>query len=179
MSKITITEALAELKLIKAKIEKKKGFILSFLARQDAVKDPLEKQGGSVNALKAERQSINDLLVRFVNIRSKIAEANSKTNLTVNDQTMTISDWLVWKRDVAPIVKDIQSSMVNNINAIRNEGRKKGINVVSAESVSSPNDLIVNIDEKELSEWQEKTIDTLGILDGKLSLHNATVTVEV
>lgn len=176
---ITITEALAELKLIKAKVDKKKQFISNFIGRQDAVKDPLEKQGGYVAALKAERQSINDLINRFVLIRSKIAEANSKTNLTLGAETKTIADWLVWRRDAAPMIKDVQQSMANQINSLRNEGRKKGLNVVAEGQQQTPNDIIVNIDEKELSEWQERTIETLGILDGKLSLHNATVTIEV
>lgn len=176
---ITITEALAELKLIKAKVEKKKQFIASFIGRQDAVKDPLEKQGGSVAALKAERQSITDLINRFVLIRSKIAEANAKAQLVLGTETKSIADWLVWRRDAAPMIKDVQQSMLHQINSLRNEGRKKGLNVVNAGDEKSPNDIIVNIDEKELSEWQERTIETLGVLDGKLSLHNATITIEV
>lgn len=175
----TITEALAELKLIKDKVEKKNRFIASFIGRQDAVKDPLEKQGGSVAALKAERQSINDLINRFVVIRSKIAEANAKTQLTLGTDTKSIADWLVWRRDAAPMIKAVQQSMAQQINNLRNEGRKKGLNVVSEGNAQTPNDIIVNVDEKELSEWEEKTIETLGILDGKLSLHNATVTIEV
>lgn len=179
MSDITITEGLAELKLIKAKVEKKKQFMVGFLCRQEGVKDPLEKQGGSVAALKAERQSISDLLNRFVKIRSAIADANAKTQLTINDVTRTVADWLVWKRDIAPVVKDVQNNLAAVINANRNEGRKKGLNVVSEGQAQRPDDIIVNIDEKELSEESEKTIETLGVLDGKLSLHNATVKISV
>lgn len=176
---VTITEALAELKLIKARVEKKKQFIANYLARQEGVKDPLEKQGGSVAALKAERQSVMDLLNRFVKIRSAVADANSKTNLTILDVTRSVADWLVWKRDVAPVVKNIQDSMASSINSVRNDGRKKGLNVVAEGQAQRPDDIIVNIDEKELAEESEKTVETLGVLDGKLSLHNATVKVVV
>lgn len=176
---ITITEALAELKLIKSKVQKKKEFISNFLARQELVKDPLEKQGGSVSAIKAERQSINDLLNRFVSIRVKIADANSSTNLTIGSETKTISEWLVWRRDIVPVIKDLQNNMTSRINAIRNEGRQKGINVVAEGNATNSQDIVVNVDEQELAQWSEKTQETLDLLDGKLSLHNATVKIEV
>lgn len=53
---ITITEALAEIKTIGKRIDSKKQFVTSHLARQDGVKDPLEKDGGSAELLKRERQ---------------------------------------------------------------------------------------------------------------------------
>ena len=53
---ITITEALAEIKTVGKRVEKKREFIKSFLARQDGIKDPLEKDGGSYQAIARERQ---------------------------------------------------------------------------------------------------------------------------
>ena len=179
MSEITLTEALAELKLIKARVEKKKEFVSKFLCRQEGVKDPLEKQGGSVAAIKAERQSMNDLLVRFLLLRTKIAEANSTTQLTIDGVTRSIAEWLIWRRDVAPMITGFQTFLAKGIEQVRRDARSKGVNVVSIEAANSASDVIVNIDEKELSEWIEKTTETLGVLDGKLSLHNATVKVAV
>lgn len=176
---LTITESLAELKLIKAKVDKKETFIVNYLARQDAIKDPLEKQGGSVNAIKSERQAINDLLNRFILIRTKIAEANAKTSLCINGDTKSVAEWIVWRRDVAPIITGIQEHMANCIVNIRSRATREGSRLVKDGEAEKPSDIIVNVDEVELSEWQEKTMDTLGVLDGKLSLHNATVTIEV
>ncbi len=45
MEKITITEALSEVNLLKKKIEKKKEMILANLAKFKHVPDPYEKQG--------------------------------------------------------------------------------------------------------------------------------------
>lgn len=41
---ITITEALAEIKTVAKRIEKKRDFIRAYLSRQEGVRDPLEKQ---------------------------------------------------------------------------------------------------------------------------------------
>ena len=61
MSKLTITEALAEIKTIEKRIDKKRQSLQPYIARMDGVKDPLEKSGGSAAFIKAERQAIGDL----------------------------------------------------------------------------------------------------------------------
>ena len=47
MSAITVTEALAEIKTTQKRIEKKREHILNFAWRQERMKDPLERDGGS------------------------------------------------------------------------------------------------------------------------------------
>lgn len=87
MAGITITEALAEIKTIGKRIEKKREFIGGFLARQDGVRDPLEKDGGSAKAIAGERQSVNDLEDRIVALRRGIQRANDETSVTINGIT--------------------------------------------------------------------------------------------
>lgn len=41
-----ITEALAELKTLNKRVEKKKEYVKAYLYRQEGLKDPLEKDGG-------------------------------------------------------------------------------------------------------------------------------------
>lgn len=179
-TKITITEALAELKIIKSKVEKKSAFITNYLARQEAIKDPLDKQGGSVGTIKSERQAISDLLERFVKIRSKISEANSGVGLTIGSDTRSVADWIVWKRDIAPVMEEMFTSMTRTVSNMRMDSQRKGLKVLGpGENATAPTDVVVNIDEKELADNIEKLAETLGVLDGKLSLHNATVMVEV
>lgn len=180
MTQTTITEALAEIKLVNAKIEKKKAFVLQYLARQDGVKDPLEKQGGSFKAVESELQAINDLFKRVIKIRLGINDANAKTTLTILDKSLTVAEWLVWKRDVAPKQKDILNSLQINIGNLRNQARKQGQNVMmSGQQPESPADFIVNVDELALAKQIEALQEMTDSLDGKLSLHNATTTVEV
>ena len=45
--KLTITEALAEIKTVEKRIQKKREAILPFVFRQEMLRDPHEKDGGS------------------------------------------------------------------------------------------------------------------------------------
>ena len=84
-AKITITEALQEVKTIDARIQKKKEFIFNFLFRQNNQRDPHEKYGGSASLIAKERQSINDLLERKISIRNAINVANAENSITIRD----------------------------------------------------------------------------------------------
>jgi len=102
MSEITITEALAEIPTIEKRIEKKEEFILNYLYRQSSVRDPHEKDGGSNVLITREKQAIADLQLRLIKIRSAIQKANSENSITIGAQTKTITDWLTWRREIAP-----------------------------------------------------------------------------
>lgn len=179
MKTTTITEALAELKVIDKRVETKRQSIGQYVIRQEMVKDPLEKDGGSVTFIERERQSVADLENQKVAIRRAIQAANVATELTVNGATRSIADWLVWRRDVSPKSLAFLKAMVQNINAIRQDQLKKGINVVAQDSpTKGQNDIIVNINEQQLSKEIEDHEATLGTLDGLLSLKNATIQIE-
>lgn len=183
MKQTTITEALAELKTIDKRILKKREFIGSNILRPEMVKDPLEKDGGSVTAIQRERQAIADLEQDKVNIRRAIAEANGRESITVEGKTRTISDWLVWRRDIAPSGLDFLKQLSNAIKNQRSEALKRGGQVIVAGS-SPPDrapvafDIVVNVSEQELSTQIEGFETVLGTLDGQLSLKNATITIE-
>lgn len=175
---ITITEALAEIKTIHKRMAKKREFCGQYLARQDGIKDPLEKDGGSFSAIVRERQAIADLEKRIVTLRRGIQTANEATIVTINSVSLTIADWLVWRRDVAPGRKEFLDNLRATLNRVRGEARKQGANMVSAGAqAEKPTDFIVNINEQELAAEIEKLEDTLGQLDGQLSLKNATVQI--
>jgi hypothetical protein len=175
---ITITEALAEIKTVQKRIEKKRESIGGFLARQDGIKDPLEKDGGSFQFIARERQAIGDLETRIVTIRRGIQRANDETQITINGVSRSIADWLVWRRDVAPGQQQFLGKLRASLNSVRDQARKQGVNMVSSGVIAEkPNDIVVNISEQELATEIEKLEDTLGQLDGQLSLKNATVAI--
>lgn len=177
--KMTITEALAELKTLGKRIQKKREFVASHLIRQDKFKDPLEKDGGSPKVINSERQSIADLENRSIAIRMAIAAINHHTSVTINGITHTIAEWLVWRREVAPSHQNFLLNLQAAISRARAEGRRSGASVVSrGEEAASPNDIVVNVNEVELAEEIERLETVLGTLDGQLSLKNATTTVE-
>lgn len=177
---ITITEALAEIKTIGKRIEKKRGFVAQYVARQEIVHDPLTNQGGSEKALREERQAIADLEARIVGIRLAINAANVATAVTVGTQTKTIAEWLTWRRDVVPGRKAFLTQLNNALLNVRREAQQKGLNIV-AQVGSQPDqkNIIVNLDERALAQEAEQLETTLGTLDGLLSLKNATVTIDV
>jgi hypothetical protein len=179
MAQITLTEALAEIKTIDKRIEKKREFVLGYLLRQEMFKDPLEKDGGSVSAIKRELQSIHDLEERKVHIRRAIQQANERNSITVGKQTRTIADWLVWRREVAPIQQQFLANIRGKIEQARQEALRRGAGLSSTADSAKPNDVIVNVNEQELAREIESLEDVLGTLDGQLSLRNATLFLDL
>jgi hypothetical protein len=178
MSKITITEALAEIPTINKRIQKKQEFIDSFLYRQNAIRDPHEKEGGSAVLIAQEMQSINDLQERLILIRSEIQKANAENFITIGEMTNTIGDWLTWRREVAPNVQAFLNSLARKMKDLRQKANTQGVTLTDkAEGFSM--DYIVNLNEKDLSEKIENIENILGILDGQLSLKNATIFIEL
>lgn len=175
---ITITEALAEIKTIGKRLEKKRANVLQFLARQDGIKDPLEKEGGSVSFIAAERQAIADLGSRIVGLRAGIQKANEANSITIAGKTRSIADWLIWRRDVASGEGAFLNQIRAQLNGVRQQALKQQSTVVAPGSVAtSPADYVVNLDEQELARQIEAHEEMLGTLDGQLSLKNATTQI--
>lgn len=175
---LTITEALAEIKTIGKRIEAKRNSAATYMARIDAARDPLEKEGGSVAYIVQERQAIGDLNERIVMLRRGIQHANDTTKITVGAMTKTISEWLTWRREVAPGERQFLAHIRNQINALRDKAMKSGAAVVTAGSDARAHDFIVNVNEQELAKQLEAIEEIIGSLDGQLSLKNATVTIK-
>lgn len=173
----TITEGLAEIKTISKRIAKKQEFILQYLFRQEQVKDPLAKDGGSYGAIAREMQSVTDLLQRQVELRKAIHAANAETSLTIKGREMTLADWIVWKREAAPALQTFYGALRSRIAAARADLQKKGLTVAETATNPKPNDVIIELDERGLAQKIEDLEEVLGTLDGLLSLKNATVVI--
>src|SRR5579871_6226322 len=124
---LTITEALAEIKTIGKRMEKKREGVLPYLARQDGIRDPFEKEGGSLSYIAAERQGLRDLGSRIVALREGIQRANDTTTITISGQTRTISQWLTWRREIAPGERDFLSKLRQHINQVREQAKRQGV----------------------------------------------------
>lgn len=180
MPSLTITEALAEIKTISKRLEKKRAAFLPFLVRQDGIKDPLEKEGGSAQYIQQELQAIGDLEKRIVALRQGINRANDYETITIEGTSRSINEWLTWRREVAPGQKALLERIRSHIESHRAQARKSGVQVLSAGTeASNPADYVVNINEIELNKKIEELEEILGTLDGKLSLKNATALVSV
>jgi len=189
MAKLTITEALQEVKTIASRVDKKQNSIGNYIARDSRIRDPLEKTGGSTDFIKKERQAIADLRTRLISIRSAIQSTNLSSDFAICGITKKVADWLTWRREVSAGEKQFVDSMLAGIRRVRNEVQQKGGRVTATSMGSSamsesysptdPPNIVVNVDEMELMKEQESIETCLGELDGKLSLFNATTFVEV
>lgn len=181
--KTTITEALADIKTSVARIEKKRQQISAFLGRDSRLRDPHEREGGSLEFVRRERQSVADLEEKIVKIRSAIQVANQNTVIEIEDVSRTVAEWLNWRREIAENQRKFLAHMVAQVANFKAQATRQGQNVVAnvavAPNMSPTGDLIVNIDETKLADEIDKLEKVIGTLDGRLSLVNATVTVEV
>jgi len=178
MNKTTITEALAELKTLDKRISSKRESIKGFLTRREGLKDPLEKDGGSMEFIKRERQALGDLNARRINIRTAIQRVNHTIPIEICGVTKTLAEWLTWRKEVAPDEQRFLSQVRQAVLVERTNVTRQGGSVVEAGKDGKLTDLVVNVDEAQLAKEHEQIEEILGTLDGVLSLKNATVTIE-
>lgn len=186
MSKMTITEALQEIKTIGKRLEKKRASLSPYLARDSRARDPLAKDGGSEKFITSERQAISDLEDRIVSIRTAIQTSNLAASLQVGQKTRTVAEWLTWRREISGNQIAFLRTMAAGLSKLRTDVMQKGGKVVAAAVAvneafdpSGPPEVVVNVDERKLISEQEELEQNLGDLDGKLSLFNATTTIDV
>lgn len=179
--KLTITEALAEIKTIGKRIETKQSQLESYLVRDSRMRDPMEQGGGSTAFILRERQSITDMQQRVVDLRTAIQKSNMVTRLALNGKEMTVYEWLIWRREVAPTVTNQLSRIWQTLQQARRGAQQRGVNVVAAaaaiQSGNEVQEIIVNVNEQEIAKERESVEAMLGELDGRLSLINATTTI--
>jgi len=173
---MTITEALAEIKTLVKRIQSKREFIETYQFRIDSLKDPLDKDGGSAKAVSEAQQAVSDLEKRIVLLRSKIAEANSSNTITLEGTELSIENWLIWRREIAPGQERFLNALATRLNNARSQilGQKVSWGGTKT-SEDKQVDLVVNLDEAKLNSDKEKIKNILGQLDGQLSLKNATI----
>lgn len=177
---MTITEALAEIKTINKRIISKREFIEQYQLRADSLKDPLEKDGGSLSSVASAFQAIDDLEIRLVSLRQSIQKANDETMISIEGVEKSISAWLIWRREVAPNKSQFLHKLAYKLATVRDGLRRQPVSWNKpAQEQEKPLDIVVNMDEKKLSVESELMKNILGQLDGQLSLKNATVQLDI
>lgn len=175
---ILIADALAEITTIGKRLEKKQQSIVAYVARDERIRDPLEKTGGSTQFIASERQSHADLTNRIIALRRAVAAANTATLLNLNGVEMSLADWLVWKREVYPLRKTLLDGLLRQVNVTRGEAKKRNVQLVGPnQQVQNEGDIMVHLDEQALNQEIEALEELFGKLDGALSVKNATTSV--
>lgn len=177
--KMTITEALAEIKLMEKKVQKKKETISANLTRHEDSKDPFEADGGTAKFILASLQSVRDLNSRLERIRTAIAAANLKTEATVAGKTKSVYSWLVWKREIAEGFKKYIADIASAAHAqIQLNAQRPQVLKNEKGEITGLSKLLMNVDYPSLVNEAMAQQEMLDSLDGKLSLINATTVIE-
>src|ERR1043165_2240928 len=147
MAEITVAEALAELKTALKRLEMKRTFILTYLHRPEMLKDPLSQQGGSFSAIQQEWQSIRNLEEQIILIRRAVQQAYERCPVTISNQTRSLADWLVWRREVTARKARFLSSMLGRIDRARLRANRRAAVLLANGQTLRANDIAVNLDE--------------------------------
>ena len=96
----------------------------------------------------------------------------------IGDDEMTIAEWLTWRREIqgeaARFMRNLQETLARVRQDPRNQGR-----AIRSDGEAGTNDIIAHIDEAALAKSYDEYMETIGALDGRLSLANATTPIEV
>jgi ribosomal protein L7/L12 len=162
MPLISVSEALSEFVTLDQWLAKKQAFVLQHLSGEAALRDRFASQGGTTAVLARERQSIHEIEERKILLRRLIQRANEATEITFENVTRSIADWLAWKREV--LTRHVQHLEQVRLLLTAHRGQQK---------------ITVHLDERELLAELEKWSSFETWLTGQLSLRNATMTVDV
>lgn len=157
---MTVTQALAEIKTIPKRIDKKHTAILRHLAYDARLKDPISQAGGSGLYVQRELQSIRDLELRLIDLRLAVQKSNLTSVIKVGRRELSVAGWLAWKKDVSESMRQRLHSMSLHI-----EGARRNM------------DATVNMDETLLTAEIEELERIMGELDGLLTMHNSRVDI--
>lgn len=181
METLKITQALAEITLAQKKIEHSMGFVIKNAKRDERLRDPFEKDKTTQEAVvQAELQSIADNEKRIVALRMAINKANMAHTITIESVTRTIAEWIIWRRDILPGLKQ-RLQLINREITERERNYDASMLRIRGQlgDKQEPVPYTYNISEKKLLEEIQATEVVEQQLDGMLSLMNANIDVTV
>lgn len=178
-STLTITEALSEVNLITKKLAGKQDGIFPALVVPAHVPDPYKD---NLKYVEAEMQSVADLQVRLLKIRSGIQRANLETSITINDMTLPITSWLAWRKEVYPTATNLLQNIRRKVVEHQAANQSRPALMQKQEDGALKTEMVTfkyGVSLPEITKKLETLVDTHEKLDGQLSLKNATVTITI
>lgn len=173
-----ITEAMSEVKLCAKKVVSQRDFILRNLRREEWRKDPFEKDQTTQEAqVKAAIQSISDLEKNMVAYRYAITKANMKEKISLEGTEMTIAEWLIWRREVLPLRKQLLNTLANQI--ANTSEQRVSRTFPGRDAEQAPVNFVINVSDKWLMAEIEKLDAIEQRLDGQLSMLNSNIDIEL
>ena len=208
MRKISITEALNELKLYDSKITKAiTNATLCGATKKSSDKVGVVKKEDFEDRAKASYQSVTDLIANRNTLKSAVVKSNAVTEVTVVDKVMTVAEAIERKNSIEydeTLLNEMKRQYANATAAVNKENKKVDAKVddLLTTLVGKDSDKKLNKEDQEAVEkpYREKNefefIDPLGLyekiqaleadidgfksnVDTVLVLSNATTFIEV
>lgn len=128
MRKISITEALNELKLYDSKISKAiNNAKLAGAAKKSSDKVGVVKKEEFIDRAKASYQSITDLISNRNTLKSAIVKSNAITEVTINGKTMTVAEAIERKNSIAydeSLLSEMKKQYASDTDLVNKENQK-------------------------------------------------------
>lgn len=208
MRKISITEALNELKLYDSKIRKAIGnAAFCGAAKKSSDKVGIVKKENFDERAKASYQSITDLIANRNTLKSAIVKSNAVTEVTIADKVMTVAEAIERKNSIeydVTLLDEMKCQYAKSITTVDKENKKVNAQIDKLLETFTGRDSDKKPDKDTLSAisdpYKEKNefefVDPLGIynkiqalevnidgfksnVDTVLSVSNATTFIEI
>lgn len=182
MRKISITEALNELKLYDSKINK----AIANAKLAGATKKSSDKVGVVEKAefeerAKASYQSVTDLIANRNALKSAIVKSNAITEVTINGKTMTVAEAIERKNSIdydVTLLNEMKKQYVTVTDTVNKENKKvdNKVDELLSTLIGKDSDKKISREDQEAIErpYREKNeyefIDPIGIYDKMLEL---------
>lgn len=177
MRKISITEALNELKLYDSKITKAiTNATLCGAAKKSSDKVGVVKKEDFEDRAKASYQSATDLIANRNTLKSAVVKSNAITEVTVDDKSMTVAEAIERKNSIEydeTLLNEMKRQYANATATVDKENKKVDAKVddLLTTLVGKDSDKKLNKDDQEAVErpYREKNefefVDPLGLYD--------------
>ena len=208
MRKISITEALNELKLYDSKINKAiANAKLASAAKKSSDKVGVVKKDEFEERAKASYQSVTDLIANRNVLKSAIVKSNAVTEVTINGKTMTVAEAIERKNSIdydVTLLNEMKKQYVTATDTVNKENKKvdNKVDELLSTLIGKDSDKKISREDQEAIErpYREKNeyefIDPIGIynkmleleadidgfnseVDTRLVLSNATTFIEI
>ena len=128
MRKISVTEALNELKLYNSKIDKAiNNVTLCGAAKKSADMVGVIKKENFAERAKASYQSVTDLIANRNTLKSAIVKSNAVTDVIINGKTMTVAEAIERKNSIEydiNLLSEIKRQYANATALVEKENKK-------------------------------------------------------
>lgn len=182
MRKISITEALNELKLYDSKINKAiANAKLASATKKSSDKVGVVKREDFEERAKASYQSVTDLIANRNALKSAIVKSNAVTEVAINSKTMTVAEAIERKNSIdydVTLLNEMKKQYVTATDTVNKENKKvdNKVDELLSTLIGKDSDKKISKEDQEAIEkpYREKNefefIDPIGIYDKMLEL---------